>query len=316
MKLPAECTRTLRRQQGLIARRQLLAAGVPAGTVRSWVARGALETVDLGVYRSTTAPRSRVQPVMAAVLRGGPTARAGGWTACALHALEGFSLAARPWVIVPPDRRVRARHLVVQRGLVARGDRATLEGVPTVSARRAVIDTAIRLGGRRLRVAIDDARRRNLLTLEDLLGLARELPRHPGAERIRHVFDAGILDQDGEAERWLAAALADRGIFPLWSAEVLPGIFPDATLPEAGLIIECDGGEHHTLLVDRASDAARESLLRAEGWDVMRVTGRHLRNDLDAVADGVVQRREQGVADGRGVPATWRPLTPGRRLRP
>lgn len=316
MKLPAQCIRTLRQQHGLIARRQLLAAGVPAGTIRSWTERGVLEAVERGVYRPTTAARPRVQPVMAAVLRGGPTARAGGWTACALHGLEGFPLAFRTWLIVPPDRRLRAPHVIVQRGAVDRADRATLDGVPTLSARRAVIDAAMRVGGRRLRVAIDDARRRRLLTLEDLLGLACALPRHPGAVHIRRMFRSGVLDQDGEAERVLAVALADRGVFPLWSAEVLPGILPDAVMPESGLLIEYDGEEHHTVPVDRAADAAREGILRAEGWDVLRITKGELGRDRDAVADRIVQRHAERIAAGHGLPATWRPLTPGRRLRP
>lgn len=253
---------------------------------------------------------------MAAVLRGGASARAGGWTACALHSLEGFPLSARPWLIVPPDRRPRIPHLLVQRGAVARVDRAMVDGVPTVSARRAIIDTAARLSGRRLRVAIDDARRRGHLTLEGLLGLAVDLQRHPGAVQVRRLFGSGLLDQDGEAERWLAVALADRDIFPLWSAQVLPGVFPDATMPEARLIVECDGRAHHTLPADRADDAARESLLRADGWEVLRTTGRELQRSAAAVADRVQQRRARRIAEGHGLPPTWRPITPGRRLRP
>ncbi len=313
---PPRVAALLREQHGLVARWQLLDDGVPAATVNTWVTRGHLEVLERGVYRLHSAARPPVQDILAAVLRCGPEARAGGWTARALHGLEGFSLGAKRWVVIPPCTRVRGVRFIVQRTLVAPRDEDVVSGVPTVSASRAIIDTATRTAGKRLRVAIDDARRRNLLSLRELMSLAGGMPKYVGAAEIRRMFSSGALDQDGEAERWLAVGLAERGVFPLWSAQVLPGIFPDAAMPEASLILECDGGEHHTLLSDRAYDASRESLLRADGWEILRFSGTRLRRDLRGVVDQVVRMRQQRIDAGRGKPLTWRPLSPGRRLRP
>lgn len=306
----------MRDQHGLIARWQLLDAGVAPGTVRAWVHRSALEVVEHGVYRSPAAARPPVQHVLAAVLRCGAEARAGGWTACALRGLEGFSPRATRWVVVAPAKRIRGVRFIVQRTTVAAQHEDVVDSVPTLSACRALVDTAGRVKGRRLRVAVDDARRKGLLTLDELLGLATTLPKHPGAAEVRRMFGCGVLDQDGEAERWLAVSLAARGIFPLWSAEVLPGVFPDAALPEAALAVECDGDRDRTLLSDRASDATRESLLRGDGWEVLRFTGSQLRRDVNGVVDRILAVRSERIRRGLGMPDDWRPLTPGRRLRP
>ena len=165
-------------------------------------------------------------------------------------------------------------------------------------------------------MAIDDARRKDLIELEALLARAASLERHAGATSIRRMFSGGLLDQDGEAERWLAVGLADRGIYPLWGPEVLPGVFPDAVMPEACLIVECDGRAHHTLEADLANDASREALLRSAGWHVLRFTATQLRRDLDAVLDTIVAVHHERRNAGLGVPRDWQPLTPGRRLRP
>lgn len=316
MDLPAPALRLLHDQQGLVTRRQLTGCGISGPTADDWVRRGELETIERGVYRSPTAGRQPVHRLLAAVLRSGPQARAGGWSACALYGLEGFSLMSRPWIIVPPHTQVRGVSFIVVRSSVDLRDRAVLNGVPAVSATRALVDTAGKTTGRRLRVAVDDARRRNLLTLEKLLEAAAARTRHRGAAEVSRLFGAGAFDQDGEAERWLAAALAQVGMYPLWSAEVLPGIFPDATFPEAGLLIECDGGGSHTLMPDRASDASREALLRSDGWEVLRIRARELKRDPQAALERVLERYRQRCGQGLGRPAGWRPLTPGRRLRP
>ena len=306
----------LSQRQSLITARQLRSAGIPVNTIRSWTTRQWLVPVERGVYRVAGAPRTPTQRILAAVLRCGPEARAGGWTACALHGLEGFPLRAQRWVSVPPTCRVRGVAFILQRVSIPATERATVNGIPTVSPQRALIDAATRVGGRRLRVAIDDARRRDLIELDGLLARATALGRHAGAVQTRRLFSGGLLDQDGEAERWLAVGLAGRGIYPLWGPEILPGVFPDAVLPAASLIVECDGGAHHTIHADRASDASREALLRAADWHVLRFTATQLRRDLDAVLDTIVAAHDERRAAGLGKPADWEPLTPGRRLRP
>lgn len=316
MPFPDAALASMRRNIGLITRSQLRAMGVARSTIDGWVERGTLERVELGVYRQPGTAVLDEQRLRAAVYRAGEGARATGPSACALYGLEGFDLRSRPWIVIPPERRVRGVDFVVQRTPLAPGDLATVKRVPSVTPVRAVIEAARVVGARRLRVGIDDARRRGIVDLERLLRRAVELGRHPGAATVRALFGGGLLDQDGELERQLALLLARLGLQPTWGMEVLPGIIADACFPEASYILECDGREWHTIDSDRAADITREAVLRADGWHVDRVTSADLSRDTEAVVTAIRDRRAARVAAGLGRPGGWRPARAGRRLRP
>ncbi|MBW3604380.1 MAG: endonuclease domain-containing protein [Actinobacteria bacterium] len=155
-----------------------------------------------------------------------------------------------------------------------------------------------------------------LVELERLLARAVELGRHRGAVNVRRLFSSGLLDQDGELERQLALALADVGLRPAWGMEVLPGIISDACFPEASYIIERDGGRWHAIDTDRAADVTREGALVAYGWRVDRIRDADVRSRADAVVAAIRTTRAARIAAGLGRPASWRPVRPGRRVRP
>lgn len=316
MAIPAPLIHIMRRQLGLICRVQVCDAGIPADTLDSWLRRGELEAVERGVYRRPGAPTPEAQHILAAVFRAGRGARATGASACALYGLEGFDLRDPAWVAVPPERRVRGVDFIVARTVLTRVDLATVAGVPSVTPIRAVIDAAARVQGKPLRVGIDDGRRHGTIDLGRLLRRAVDLGRHPGAVVVRRMFDGGLLDQDGELERQLALALADIGLVPAWGMEVLPGIVPDACFPEASYIIECDGGRWHTIEADRAADVTREGVLAADGWHVDRVRSADVRDRPDRVVSAIRETRAARIEAGLGRPPEWRPVRPGRRVRP
>lgn len=307
----------MRRQRSLVCRAQLLAAGVSHDTIDTWLRRGVLEGVELGVYRSPESVSSDEQRLLAAVFRAGDGARATGWSACGLYGLEGFDLRDHPWVAIPRNRRVRGVDFVVQRADLERCDLATVAGVPAVTPTRALVDVAGRVTGKPLRVGIDDARRQRLVDLDRLLARAVQLGRHPGAIAVRRLFGSGLLDQDGELERQLALALHAAGLRPVWGMEVLPGIVVDTAFVEASYAIECDGARWHTIDADRAADITREGALVADGWRVDRVGHADLRADRGtAIAAAIYDTRATRIAAGLGRPAGWRPVRPGRRIRP
>ena len=64
--------------------------------------------------------------------------------------------------------------------------------------------------------------------------------------------------------------------------------FVDFANPVAKVVIECDGAAFHQ---DKAKDAARDDLLRGQGWSVYRITGRDCRTDFNE------ETRERGEAD-------------------
>lgn len=167
---------------------------------------------------------------------------------------------------------------------------------------------------RRVR-GIDDACRRGLIDRNRLLARSSELGMHRGAAAVRHLFSTGLLDQDGELERQLALALAAQDLRPAWGMEVLPGVIADACFPEASLVIECDGRRWHTIDSDRAADLSREGVLIADGGHVERVTASDLRDDVEVVRR-IREVRASRIAARWGRAAGWRPVRPGRRIRP
>lgn len=189
-------------------------------------------------------------------------------------------------------------------------------GLPAVTPVRALIDMAARIDDRTQRVAIDDGRRRDLIDLDRLLDRALELGQHRGAVAVRRLFESGLLDQDGELERQLALLLHEADLRPAWGMEVLPGIVVDACFPDASYVIECDGRRWHTITADRAADVTRQGLLEADGWRVDRVRHEDLEDDRVAVLAHVRATRAARVAAGLGRPEGWRPVRPGRRVRP
>lgn len=58
----------------------------------------------------------------------------------------------------------------------------------------------------------------------------------------------------------------------------------DFAYPEARLVVELDGRRHHTGMLDREADRARDNRLVAAGWRVVRFTW----SDITAHADRVV----------------------------
>ena len=122
---------------GVVSRRRLLAAKVPAKQIDRLVASGALIGVHRGVYRVGHAAPSREATYMAAVLACGRGALLGGAASCHLLSLiDG----------VPPPPEVWAPGLHVVPGVRARRskrmDRWLWLGIPTVSPVQALIDVA------------------------------------------------------------------------------------------------------------------------------------------------------------------------------
>jgi hypothetical protein len=304
------------RQLGLFTRKQALAGGCDADAVDSAVRRGQFEIVYQGVYRAAGSAITSEQRLLAAVLRCGEGARLSGWSACALYGLEGMTFDQPPWLVVPPARRVRGTDFIIQRAGLSRGEAATVRGLPSVTPMRALLDAAIRVKAKPLRVAIDDGRRRGLIDLDRLLRRADDLGKHRGAVAIRRLFGSGLLDQDGELERQLALALDSIGLQPAWGMEILPGIIADACFPDASYVLECDGRHWHSIAGDIAADVSREGVLRADGWAIDRVHAADLCNGRLQLLSRIRITHTQRMAAGLGRPADWSPVQPGRRIRP
>lgn len=262
------------------------------------------------VYRLPGNAVDTRQAVLAAAHRAGGYAT--GWSALGLRGvLDRHGLA--PWIAVPEEVRVHGVDFIVQREPLAQRDRRSVDGVPCVGPFLSLCDYARRVRGRRLLDGIDESRRAGLISLERLRERAVELGKHRGAVEIRQMFDQGMLDQDGEGERRLAAALAGVGLFPLWGVEVVRGTIVDACLPDSSLIPEFDGARWH-LPGRHGLDGARRGTLEADGWAFEIVTWADVAHRPAQTARSIRALHDARASAGLGRPPHWHPYRNGRQF--
>jgi very-short-patch-repair endonuclease len=275
MPLPDAVTALVEQQLGLVTRRQLLAAGLPADTADGLLRRTAFVRVHRGVWRLRGAPPSSKQQLLAAVMRCGADARADGWATCWLLGLEGFDF--RLGVLVPFPRQVTGTPFAVRSTVLPAADHAMVRPVPAVSAARAIIEVAPLVSDKRLRVGIDSARRLGLLSIERLEQRAAALRTLKGGRIVLAVIGSRMLEQESEGERALAGVLFDFEGLEWGVSDVVPGRRLDCFERSALLVIEYDGRDHHVLPTDRDEDALRDMEIESTTVDgvhlqVVRIT--------------------------------------------
>jgi hypothetical protein len=245
-----------------------------------------------------TGGRGAEQRLMAALLRAGPEACAGGPSACWLHGLEGFGPDWQPWVLVPPARKVqRASFTIARAGWNARDER-TVRCVPTVSPQLALIDAAALVTEKRTRVAVDSGRRLGLLRVDRLAERANEAGGRRGAAVVRRICASGQLGQDGEGERLMARLFRRGDPQPRWGVWIYRDAQVDALFPEARLAVEFDGKIHHSIDADPDHDSRRELRLKRDGIEVIRITCSMLRDTPEQTRRMVLEMYGQRMALG------------------
>ena len=272
------------RQHGVVASWQLTTAGIARGVVFHRLESGRLHPLHRGVYAVGHACVSLRGRMMAAALSCGPRGVVSHASSASLSCV--IPLVSR-WTDVTVPRPLRARSGVILHTSVLPSDEVTrVDGIPTTTVARTLLDLAAVLDARRLERCINEAEVRRLgsqLSLPDLLD---RYPRRRGTGTIREILAAGRLGSDvtrEELEARFRAFLIERSIsLPAFNAPLRAGgstMEVDCVWRAARLIVELDGrGAHNT---DRAieRDKRRDRLLAASGWLVVRVTWRQLHRE-------------------------------------
>jgi very-short-patch-repair endonuclease/predicted transcriptional regulator of viral defense system len=266
-------------QHGVVTWRQLGGLGLSPRSVERLAARGRLRRVHRGVYQ--VGPLAGPWAAeMAAVL-------AVGRDACTSH-----ESAAWMWRVVPGRDRTSPVDLVVVGGgasarpgirlhrvaCLGRDERAVVDGVPTTSVARTLVDLATRLGRRDLEQAIGRAERERLVRLDDLRALLRRHPHRRGAAALLSLLDdqAEPAVTDSEAEELFLTHWRDTELIqPRVNASLGPYRL-DFYWPGHGIAIEIDGYRHHGTRPRFEGDRARTTYLAGRGIQVIPVTWRHL----------------------------------------
>lgn len=280
------------RQHGVVSRRQLRGLGLSESRIRGRVDRKLLVPVHRGVYSIGHSGIAVEGRWMAAVLAAGP------------GAVLSHRSAGRLWRLLRPGgrpmevtRRTGWRApagVVTHRASLPDDERTVVDGIPVTGVSRTLLDLAAVLARRQLERALNEA---EVLRLTDPLSLPDLLERYPrrrGTAVLRAILaeEAALSGptRNGFEERFVALVDAHGLTRPRLNADlVVRGrhINVDCLWRDVRLIVELDGGAVHRTARAFEADRERDRILGADGWHVLRVTWRQLRDDPDAVVNDV-----------------------------
>lgn len=260
------------RQHGVVARRQLLALGVTAKTVRTRLARRQLIELHRGVYAVGHRHLTRNGEWMAGVLAAGLGAVLSHYSAAGLHELRD-ERTRRVFVTTATSRATTRRLAIRGRAVLAPQDVTIRDRIPVTTVPRTLVDLSDVLGPRQLSRAVNEADVNGMLDLDEIVAVLGRLRGRPGrgARALRAALEThcGPVVLRSELEQRFRELLADRALPRADHNIVLEGWEVDACWEEQRLVVELDSRFHDTPAA-RRKDAAKSRALRAAGWEVVR----------------------------------------------
>lgn len=278
------------RQHGTVARQQVLAATGSDRILRRYLRDGVLVRVASGVYVIAGSTDTWHRRLAVELHRAGPLCVVSHRAAAGLLRLDRFRTGhldvAGPWSKARTGTSVRLHRST---DLAAR-DRTIVDGLPTTTATRTLIDMGRYVSPTRLGSMIDDAVRRDLTSYEDLATRHAELARQ-GRHGVRNVA-AALADRPAGAP--VPGSPFETAIRRLLSLAGLPEPLLQHPVPCDGVTylldlawvrelvaVECDGFRFHRTPDQLEWDDHRRTELGRRGWLVHHVTWRQYRRDPD-----------------------------------
>jgi very-short-patch-repair endonuclease len=273
----------------VVSRAQLYEMGFDNPAVERRIASGRRHRLYRGVYAVGHTVLNREARYLAAVLACGPGAALSHRSAAALWGLRR-SAAARIDVTVSHTSGVRSSAAIVVHRSRRPVETTIRDRIPVTTPGRTLADLATALPRRQLEKAAEMAEALRLHVEVD--------PQHPGAKRLREIVRDHDLDTFTRSELEDAfLELCDRHAIPRPRVNMrVAGFEVDFCWPEERLIVETDGHAHHGTRAAFERDRARDALLTAIGWRVMRFTARKVRRASDEVAALVLSARSPSLA--------------------
>ncbi|MGN6869509.1 MAG: DUF559 domain-containing protein [Solirubrobacteraceae bacterium] len=246
--------------------------------------------------------------------------------ACGLDAVVSHRSAAEMFGLLPESggevhvtvagRNVAPREGVCRHRIAAfgPGEVTTMRGIPVTSVARTIADLTAVEPANEVEHAYQEALYRRIVSERQLAGILRREPRRKGAPVIRALLaNPGMTRSEKERAllRLLKAAQLPK---PLTNVR-LHGYLVDAYWPEHGLVLEFDGWPAHGHRHAFEANRKRDQVLVAHGLRVIRVTGRHLKQEPVAVAARIAMSLSQAPAPGRPEIAAGATAEPAGRSR-
>lgn len=266
-------------QLGLFAVRQVLLLNGTSRMVAHRRSTGRWEPRGRGVLALLGTPQSFERRVLAEILATEAPLYGSHRCAARIAGLPGFpemlefttagtTQVRRPAVRAHRSKLLPASHVEV------RGS------IPVTTVARTLFDLSAVVRPERVARALDTALARRLVTLVEMTRVARDLARR-GRRKVTVIRSillergADFVAPHSELEALFVDLLSERGVRQpsrqvdlgsdlAWIGRV------DFAYRRERIVIEVDGREHHSALLDRRSDAVRDTALTAAGWLVLR----------------------------------------------
>jgi len=292
----------VRRQHGVVSRRQLLELGYTPMAIRHRIKIGRLHPVRTGVYAVGRPQINREGRWMAAVLACGPEALLSHRSAAALW---GFG-EETPGVI---DISI-ARHSSLRRPGIRFHNRAGLWnrdmtrrlGIPLTSPVKTFLDLASVSGPITIERAVNEADKLEVIDADSLRRALDDRSGEPGVRPLRAILDEHTFRlSDDELER-LFRPLATAAGLPVPLTKVMVDKFEvDFFWPELGLVVETDGWRYHRTPSAQSRDALRFQRHVASGLTPLRFSHYQVKYEPRHVED--ILRRTAARLRGHPAPS-------------
>jgi very-short-patch-repair endonuclease len=277
----ARIARLAARRHGVVARAELLRAGVTRREIDRRLERGSLVAVHRGVYAVGHAGLSRDGRWMAAVLACGRGAVLSHRSAAALLGLVGDGGGAAH---VTAPHRLRTPGLVVHRGRLTRADHSRWRGIPVTSPARTIVDEAQHLDEDGIERMLREAQYRGLF---HVAAVTDALTRRP-SRVVRELLDDLNPTQSMLEDAFLR--LCRRLRVPRPRTQVRRGRRrPDFVWAEQRLVVEVDTWIAHSTPHAFQADRRLSNAVQLAGWMILRFTYTDVRRRGPMVAAQVRQ---------------------------
>lgn len=276
------------RQDNVIAREQLVAAGLGRGAIDHRVRLHWMQRIHQGVYLIGAAPPTAVARARAAHM------------ACGVSAVVSHRSAACLYRLLPElgeevDVTVVGRNPHRQEGIrihraadMAAEDVVTVRWMPVTSIARTICDLAATESRDDVMHAFQEGLYRCAVTPRALAAVLEREPKRKGAPVIHALIDDPRMTRS-QRER-LLLKLIDQAQLPRPLTNVrTQGIPVDVLWPAEKLIVEFDGWGAHGHRLAFEKDRKRDQILVAAGYRVIRVTDRQLLDEPLAVIARIAQ---------------------------
>jgi len=278
---------------GVVARRDLLAAGVGAGAIDDRLKRRYYLPLYRGVYAVGHANLTVAGRRRAIVLACWPGAVLSHRSAAEAWGLRPGA-AGSPWdVTIPGQARLRpAAPVRIHRCRLAVDERGVLDGIPVTSVARTLFDLSSTIPSHHLRRAIERAVELQSFdrgAVERTLARRRGRPGAPALAALLADFAAhGDTHTRSDLEALFLQICLDHDIpRPVLNA-VHGGREVDATWPGSDLIVEIDSYAHHRSRAAMRRDRAKDRAALRGGRRTARFTGDELEQAPAGVAAEVL----------------------------